>query len=1019
MDSAIRGTIAGEVRTTSGMDQERQRIQDDLRGLIAGQVRCDVVLTQLYASDASIYEIRPLGVVRPRSTADVVACVQYASEHNIPLHARGAGTGLAGESLGRGLVIDFSHSMRRIVRTDAETVCVQPGVVLDQLNRHLAQQKRLFGPDPATAKVTTLGSVLAHDASGSHWLRYGSARRQVERLQVVLANGQVIEAGCHAVTVGRDPAPQDPRDSLVQRLAGLLEREADVIAEHYPRSLVNCGGYGLRGALSGGQLDLAKMLVGSEGTLALITEATVRTDPVPRHVGLVLLLFDRLQNAARAALDIRRMGATACDLMDRRLMSLARESDVRYDALLPSEAEALLLVEQQGDDPGEVRDRLQQITSFIRRRRRLAFDSRLALENEDVEFFWRLARHVVPALYRLKGSERPLPFVEDIAVPPKSLPDFLTRLQNVLKKHQVTASLFGHVGHGQLHLRPFLDLAKDEDVRRMHHLARDLYQEVVDVRGTVSGENGDGLSRSWFLREQAGPLYNVYHEVKRIFDPQNILNSGKIVGDVPQPLGQNLRPVLIGQAQWQGTGDASPPGTSSRPGSSPPTAASDPISLQLNWNQHDVAYAARTCNGCGGCRTLSAPERMCPIFRFAPAEEASPRAKANLMRAVLTGRLPLSQLTSESVKEVADLCVNCHQCRLECPASVDIPKLMMECKSQYVATNGLRFSDWIVTRLDLVAYWLSPIQSVANWALASRRFRWLLEKTTGIAQGRKLPRLAAPSFLARAQRQRLARPTRYAGPKVLYFVDVYANWFDPRLAQAVVAVLQHNGVAVYVHPGQRPCGMPMLSLGAIDKAKRLAAHNVAILADAVRQGYHIVASEPAAALCLTHEYPNLINDDDARLVAENTSEACSYIWRIHQQGKLELDLKPVNATIGYHQPCLLRALQVGAPGESLLRLVPGLTVRQLRAGCSGMAGTYGLKRESYRSSLRAGWKLISAMREPTLHAGATECSTCKLQMEQGTTKPTVHPLKILTASYGLMPEFASLLSDRGEELLVT
>jgi Fe-S oxidoreductase len=234
-----------------------------------------------------------------------------------------------------------------------------------------------------------------------------------------------------------------------------------------------------------------------------------------------------------------------------------------------------------------------------------------------------------------------------------------------------------------------------------------------------------------------------------------------------------------------------------------------------------------------------------------------------------------------------------------------------------------------------------------------------------------------------------------------------------------VAVLQHNGIAVYVQPVQRQSGMAMISLGALDKARRLAKYNTGLLADAVRQGYHVVASEPAASLCLTHEYPNLIDDDDARLVADNTSDVGAYLWKLHQQGKLELDFKPISAGIGYHQPCHLRALGVGSPGENLLRLVPGLTVRPLQRGCSGMAGTYGLKRESYRSSLRAGWGLIAAMREPTLHAGSTECSSCKLQMEQGTTKPTIHPMKILCLSYGLIPELSSLLTERGEELLAT
>jgi len=1009
------------------MDQERDRIQADLRGLLKGEVRCDDVGVQMYASDASIYELRPLGVVRPRGVADVVACVQYARAHDIPLHPRGAGSGLAGESLGPGLVLDFSHSMRRVIEIGEETVRVQPGVVLDSLNRALASRGRVFGPDPATSSVTTLGGMLGVDASGSRWLKYGSARRYVEGLQVVLADGSVVEAGRHPLP-SDDLAPEGPPANgpgtasdrcteLVRTLGGLLTREAETIATAQTRALVNRSGYALAGALADGQLDLARLLVGSEGTLALITEATLRTSPLPRHSGAALLMFERLEYAARAALEIPRMGASACDLMDRRLLSLARESDVRYDLLLPAAAEAILLVERQGDDADQVRSGLQQIVQYLRRRKRLAFDARVALDADDRQLYWRLARHVVPMLYRLKGSERPLPFMEDIAVPPDVLPDFLLTLQNVLKKHQVTASLFAHAGHGQLHVRPFLDLALSDHVRRMQLLAREVYEEVLQVGGTISGQHGDGLSRSWFVRDQYGPLYDVFLEVKRTFDPRNILNPGKVVGQPAPPLTQNLRPVTVGQAREPGGEAGAAPGGEA--GAASGELRADPLLPQLTWSTSEVALAARACNGCGLCRTLESDTRMCPIFRFAPREEAAPRAKANLMRAILTGRLAPQELTGDTLKQVADLCVNCHQCRLECPAHVDIPKLMVEAKAQYVSINGLRPADWMLTRLDLLSTWASLVAPLAHWALANRQMRWLLEKSLGIAQGRKLPRVARRSFLRRAARRRLTRPTRRSGRKVLYFVDIYANWYDVQLAEALVAVLEHNGVAVYVPPRQLQAGMTMISMGAVDRARQLAARNVTLLADAVRQGYHVVATEPAAALCLTHEYGNLLDDVDVRLVAEHTSEACAYLWRLHQEGSLELDFRPVNATVGYHLPCHVKALRVGTPGEHLLGLLPGLKLRRIDRGCSGMAGTYGLKRENYRSSLRAGWGLISALRQHELQLGATECSACKMQMEQGTAKPTLHPLKLLAFSYGLMPEVASLLTGFSEELVVT
>ena len=638
----------------------------------------------------------------------------------------------------------------------------------------------------------------------------------------------------------------------------------------------------------------------------------------------------------------------------------------------------------------------------------------------------------------MKGSTRPVPFVEDMAVPPAALPDFLVRMQNTLKRHQVTASLFGHVGHGQLHIRPFLDLAQAADVRKMEDLAADLYREVLEVGGTISGEHGDGLSRTPFIPQQYGPLYDVFREVKRIFDPAGILNPGKIIANEGQSITRDLRPVrLLGEATNGGGGLAAAVGSTSDgalPAAAATTPASDgglanaangaaaaapPIEVQLNWTLAELSATAQRCNGCGVCRANSAELRMCPIFRVAPAEESSPRAKANLLRGVLSGQFDPAVLATDEFKAVADLCVNCHQCRLECPAGVDIPKLMIEAKAAYVATNGLQPSDWILARFDRLSALGSRFRSLANWAIANRQARWLLEKLLGIAQGRKLPRFASPTFLHLAARRRLTKPTRRSGRKVLYFVNTYANYHDPQLAEALVAVLEHNGVAVYVPPEQGPSGMAMISMGVLDPARRLAARNLPLLAEAARQGYQIVVTEPSTAICLTHEYLNLTDDNDARLVAANTLEACTYLWRLHQQGQLQLDFQPINASLAYHLPCHLKALGNGAPGEHLLRLIPSLSVQRVEKGCSGMAGTYGLRRENYRTSLRAGWELISHMRRPELQAGTTECTACKMQMEQGTTKPTIHPLKLLALAYGLMPELAERLTARGEELVAT
>ena len=989
------------------MDPQRERIQADLRGLISGQVRCDDAFVQMYSTDGSIYQVAPLGVVRPRNAYDVQVAVKYAADNMLPIHARGAGTGLAGESLGPGLVMDFSQGMRRIVSVNHDHVVVQPGVVLGQLNRYLAAFGKQFAPDPATGGVTTVGSVVSLDASGSNWMRYGSARRHVRSLQIVLADGESFEAGRHPVTddPGLDPVPR--RRELVRRLAELIQREESVIRANQPKSWVNRCGYQLHDVLADGQLDLAKLIAGSEGTLALITQLNLAIEPIPKQRGLCLLFFDRLESAATAASEAKSLGVSACDLMDRRILSLARDLDPRYAQAIPREAEAMLLVEQQAEESSQVLETLQQVAMRWQRRRRLAFGFHLALSPDEYDLFRRLTRRVSPTLFRVQGSERPVPFIEDVAVPPDVLPEFLVKMQNVFKAWQITASFFAHAGHGQIHVRPFLDLTSAADVNKMPELATQLYEEVLAVGGTISGEHGCGLSRTWYVKRQTGALYDVLREVKRIFDPQNLFNPGKVVADVPQPLTKNLR---LAEAV-----DADRPLTETQVADNPPK---EKVDLHLVWRQLPQ-IESESCNGCGRCRTMSPEMRMCPIFRYAPAEESSPRAKANLMRSVLQGELPANSLASEQLKEIADLCVNCHQCRLECPAEVDIPKLMIEAKSQYVVANGLDTTDWFLARLDSVSRWGARFGPIANWILHTRWTRWVLEKLTGLAQGRKLPRLQSTTFMRRAERSRLTRPARRTGGKVLYFVDVYANWYDTQLAESLVAIMQHHGIAVYVPAGQLQSGMARITLGDVERARKHAAKNVAVLVEAVRQGYEIVCTEPSAALCLTQEYPSLLDDDDARLVAEHTTDACAYLWKMHEVGRLELDLRPINLTLGYHQPCHLRALDVGSPGESLLRLIPGLSVRRIERGCSGMAGTFGLRRDNYRASLRAGWGLISALRDPLIDLGTTECSACKIQMEQGTTKPTIHPLKMLALAYGLMPEIETLLTARGEELLVT
>jgi FAD/FMN-containing dehydrogenase len=384
---------------------------------------------------------------------------------------------------------------------------------------------------------------VAVNASGSRFVRYGAAADYVRRLQLVLADGAVVEVGREPLgSIGDDDAGRR-RGQLTNDVAASLLKHHETIADHAPNRPAPSAGYQLRGVLDEGRLDFGRLLAGSEGTLALITEVTVESVPMPQHVGVVLLLFDRLESAARAVEVLLPVGLTACDLLDRRHLSLARESDVRFDLLVPATVEAALVVEVEGDSPADLRERIAALVRLARQEHRLAIDARSTIDPVEVDLYWQLATRVVPRLYRLQGEARPLPFVEDVVVPPPRLAEFLVELQNVLKQRLVTASVYGHAAHGRMHVRPFLDLANEDDVGRMRVVADDLYRIVLDLGGGIGGELGAGLSRTGFLRRQLGPLCDVFADVKMAFDPKGILNPGKIVGDDVEQLTRDLRRV--------------------------------------------------------------------------------------------------------------------------------------------------------------------------------------------------------------------------------------------------------------------------------------------------------------------------------------------------------------------------------------------------------------------------------------------------------------------------------------------
>ncbi len=1014
------------------MEELRQRIAEDLSDLLEGEIHTDEVTCALYATDASIHEIMPVAVVQPRTAADVEALSAWASDNEVPVIPRGAGTGLAGGALGRGIVVDFSRHMHKVIEVGPDFVRVEPGVVHADLNRILRNQGRCVIPSTSRSASTTIGGMLAVDAAGAHAFRVGSMRDHVMEVECVLMGGQRIlftnQEPVQLRFVIREPAavrqepsalrdsgemflppvrnetlavsrllPMSRRDDILERLTSLLDSAAEDIRSLQPMMLRNACGYMLRGVRKSDSLDVARLLSGSEGTLGIFTEIKLHTMPIPEHRILSAMMFGSMDDALRAVQLLLDLDPSACDLLDRRLLSLAQESDPRWEEVVYTGAEAGLFLEFTGSNESEIYERLIDAGEVLTRAEIRHVVTETATSPEMVDSLWKLPQAATLLLARLKGVSQPIPIVEDIAVPPAEISRFMTLAQKTFQRHEVTATLFAHAATGQLHLRPLLPFPVAGTASRMEALARDLYHHVRTVGGTITGQNGDGLSRTAFIRSQYGRLYRVFQNVKDIFDPQRLLNPDKIISDDGGLTVRHLRKIEASPLT-RGAEDA---------------AGLLPI-LELNWTADEAMQKAAHCDGCGECRSTSDSLRMCPFFRQQPGEDASPRSKANLIRRALSDGNSDELFTHEEIHELASSCFNCRQCQLECPSMVDIPHLMLEARAQYVRANGLSRSEWLLSRIHTYSRLASRFAPLTNRLLGRRFVRRLLERTLGIAEQRRLPRFARQTFLNSSLVRRECSDGRPGGdqPTVVYFVDHFANYHDTRLAHAFFRIMQHHGFRVFVPRGQTISGMSMLSVGDTEAAREVAETNLRELGGPAREGFPVLCTEPSAALCLSQEYPLLLDHPDASIVADQTQDIGTFLKQLHSTGKLRTDFQELKLRLLYHTPCHVKALGSDRGLLDLLRLIPGVTVDVVDRGCTGMAGSYGVAAENFDTSMAIGAALIEEMRTVQVNAGTTDCSTCRMQMEQGVDYPTVHPLKILAWAWGLMPEISQEMESR-------
>jgi FAD/FMN-containing dehydrogenase/Fe-S oxidoreductase len=944
------------------MTKTTEQLGSELACLVKGDVLIDIYNRVAFSSDASIYSIRPECVIAPKDEGDVIAVVQYAHRNHIPIAPRGAGSGLAGESLCTGIVLDFRRYMNHIVSIDhnGSTAICQPGVVLDKLNEALAKYKKKIGPDPSSANRAVIGGVVANNATGAHFLQYGYIANYVRKVRAVLYDGSIAE-------LYNDMSPDEIQNPTLQNIArqcvALLADKQDLIAASQPKTRRNRCGYTIQNICRDGRIDLARLMTSSEGTLAVFTEIELASVDVPAVAGLLQLEFASFEAMAKAVPVIVSTGASACELMDQRLMTMARKAFVQYRDVLPENCVATLLVEQVGSTLKQVQEKLARTIDAAGH---FSCGRMEVLDAPRQAKLWKSRKDAVPLLNRDKGEKHPVSFIEDAAVEPSLLDKYIAGMENICKKYDISMAFFGHAGDGELHIRPYLDLNNPDDIKRLRNIAEETFELAWSLGGTISGEHADGLVRSPFIERQYGKeYYRLLCKIKNIFDPDGILNPGKIINSDLDVMLKNFRGIKL--------------------------AAGENFQTELQFADQHYRYEIEQCNGCGACLAVGAG-RMCPVFRAMDQEVSSPRGKANLLRNWLGGNLnKFDGYDIESFRKILSLCVNCKMCSIECPAGVDTSKLIIEARAKLAKYSGFSVTEFALSNNRWMSIFASTFAPLSNWIMQLGLTRRLLEKTMGFDRGRIFPAFERGSFIKKANRYlRMAGPVTNPIDKAVYFADSYARYNDHSLGMTTIKVLRQVGIEVVV-PEQRPAPMPAYVYGNLAQVRKDMEYNLRMLLPYVQQGYKIICSEPSAAMFLKDELPLLINSDSARAVSAATLELMEYL---NQFEIINLKSHIPAGRYFYHAPCHMKSFH-GAKFTPDLFAKLDVQVQDLNGGCCGLAGTTGMQKKNRDLCDAIGQPLKEIVEKATPDYILTECAACKMQIEHLTGKSVIHPVMLL------------------------
>jgi len=943
-----------------------------LKNSIGGEVLHDAYTLGMYATDASIYQVKPVVVVIPNDETDVKKAVALANQHKVSILPRGGGTSLAGQSIGKSMILDFSKHINKIIEINAaeKWVRVQPGKIRDELNAELAKHNLHFAPDPATTSRANVGGMVGNNSSGMKSILYGKTVDHVLEARVLLADGTELDLHDLSTSAYEEKELKGGREGdIYKHFKSIVKQNAEEVTKRFPKVMRRVGGYNLDEFVNKDHWNLAKLITGSEGTLAITLELKLNLEPLPKHKSVCALHFNSFLDAIGTVSDILKYKPAAVEIIDETVIKLSKENltTKAYCHFINGDPGAILLVEFYDDTYDGVLKRTQQMADDLQKQGK-GYAYPIYMEGKEYDEVLLVRKKGLGLMMGMTGGPKPLAFIEDAAVPIEHLPAYIDQVIKICEKQGTFPAMYAHASVGLIHVRPILDLRKQQDIEKMKTIANETFELVVKYGGAWSGEHGDGMVRSPFNKRFFGDqLYNAFREIKKLFDPDNLMNPGKIVE--AEPMDKNLKYGEVFKEK--------------------------PVASHFHYRaEGNFSESVHMCTGVGECRKTIGGT-MCPSFKATRDEEHSTRGRANALRMAMSNQLDDQGLASPRLHEALDLCLSCKACKSECPSNVDMAKMKSDVLQLYYDKHGAKLRDKMIRDSGKAARRFSGVLAgLMNTIQHTSLFRSALDSISGFDKRRTLPDYAPEPFYKWFAKHGSSQPKR--DKQVVLFADTYLNFHEPNIGISAFELLTSCGYEVIL-ANVGCCQRPKISHGFLRDAKKEGQKTLDQLKVYLSKGLNVVVCEPSCASALNEDLPDLITSSE--LAAQLKGQVMMidvFLNREMEAGKLTMKLQSVGGDIVIHGHCHQKALYGTAAMKKTIH-TNGNTISEIPSGCCGMAGSFGYEREHYDLSEKIGESILFP-KVRALKAGTTLVAngfSCRHQIEHFTGVKPKHWVEVV------------------------